>query len=206
MTGCPEPEWQGYFYPRSPCGERLTQSAMMFAICLFLSTFPLRGTSSRRLLLSGVPQKFLSTFPLRGTSSKLSITKNRLFGISIHVPLAGNVRRRRVLTHLQAYFYPRSPCGERLSLFALTATQSHFYPRSPCGERPSNHAGLRAFLYFYPRSPCGERRKYYADAYTALAHFYPRSPCGERRQTVTDYCHLFAKVLVTVNIQFWQRG
>ena len=162
MTGCPEPEWQGYFYPRSPCGERLTQSAMMFAICLFLSTFPLRGTSSRRLLLSGVPQKFLSTFPLRGTSSKLSITKNRLFGISIHVPLAGNVRRRRVLTHLQAYFYPRSPCGER--------------------------------------------RKYYADAYTALAHFYPRSPCGERRQTVTDYCHLFAKVLVTVNIQFWQRG
>ena len=58
------------------------------------------------------------------------------------------------------YFYPRSPCGERLntadqearkrliSIHALLAESDHktpelvinvryFYPRSPCGERPA---------------------------------------------------------------------
>ena len=37
---------------------------------------------------------------------------------------------------VKSYFYPRSPCGERL--FALLCNLLHhdFYPRSPCGERP----------------------------------------------------------------------
>ena len=33
------------------------------------------------------------------------------------------------------YFYPRSPCGERLSHFIPNNGTLHFYPRSPCGER-----------------------------------------------------------------------
>ena len=34
-------------------------------------------------------------------------------------------------------FYPRSPCGERLSRKSPPmCTIRHFYPRSPCGERP----------------------------------------------------------------------
>ena len=32
-----------------------------------------------------------------------------------------------------------------------------FYPRSPCGERLTPCAALTPELYFYPRSPCGER-------------------------------------------------
>ena len=62
----------------------------------------------------------------------------------------------------EKYFYPRSPCGERLpekseslttyfiSIHALLAESDrvrqgdklqnrNFYPRSPCGERPTNH-------------------------------------------------------------------
>ena len=35
-----------------------------------------------------------------------------------------------------AYFYPRSPCGERRWNSTERPEESHFYPRSPCGERP----------------------------------------------------------------------
>ena len=33
------------------------------------------------------------------------------------------------------YFYPRSPCGERLSCAWSASKLADFYPRSPCGER-----------------------------------------------------------------------
>ena len=33
------------------------------------------------------------------------------------------------------YFYPRSPCGERLIRYRIKARYTNFYPRSPCGER-----------------------------------------------------------------------
>ena len=33
------------------------------------------------------------------------------------------------------YFYPRSPCGERLVMVGLLMCNLYFYPRSPCGER-----------------------------------------------------------------------
>ena len=39
------------------------------------------------------------------------------------------------LVRSDIYFYPRSPCGERLTLSVLTLTARYFYPRSPCGER-----------------------------------------------------------------------
>ena len=32
-------------------------------------------------------------------------------------------------------FYPRSPCGERLTYQRQIDQKSNFYPRSPCGER-----------------------------------------------------------------------
>ena len=82
---------------------------------------------------------------------------------------------------LFAYFYPRSPCGERrngcgrswrkqsflstLSLRRATVLLvngdgrlSYFYPRSPCGERRGRDRPLPCQRHFYPRSPCGERR------------------------------------------------
>ena len=36
---------------------------------------------------------------------------------------------------LSAYFYPRSPCGERLFSLNSCPWPHNFYPRSPCGER-----------------------------------------------------------------------
>ena len=87
-----------------------------------------------------------------------------------------------------AYFYPRSPCGERrknwkmgnltlqISIHALLAESdlpclsswdrlTNFYPRSPCGERRAVlGAKRRPCMDFYPRSPCGERRFFAANA------------------------------------------
>ena len=57
------------------------------------------------------------------------------------------------------YFYPRSPCGERLMVGKPPANSLYFYPRSPCGERPRGSVSMPRCQNFYPRSPCGERRR-----------------------------------------------
>ena len=58
--------------------------------------------------------------------------------ISIHALLAESDRHLSQLIPLHSYFYPRSPCGERLAEVDGEDTSSgDFYPRSPCGERPT---------------------------------------------------------------------
>ena len=102
------------------------------------------------------------------------------------------------------YFYPRSPCGERLTKVGnIRHAVKNFYPRSPCGERRVYVGDKNPFYDFYPRSPCGERRKKrLTDMFGGIFlstlslrratqcviskkfsdfNFYPRSPCGERR-------------------------
>ena len=57
-----------------------------------------------------------------------------------------------------AYFYPRSPRGERPAGRCRGCGRgSHFYPRSPRGERRKVLSGMPARRDFYPRSPRGER-------------------------------------------------
>ena len=100
--------------------------------------------------------------------------------ISIHALLAESDHAPNHNPCLHSNFYPRSPCGERLSalwmalsrlLFLSTLSlrratlrptgnqpiTPNFYPRSPCGERLEKIRKLKSFVYFYPRSPCGER-------------------------------------------------
>ena len=131
-----EPPQPGrYFYPRSPCGERL---------CAVGAVIPQQGISIHALLAESDGQagairhgksKFLSTLSLRRATSWT------------HWP-----------TSRHSNFYPRSPCGERhahnfptlhdifISIHALLAESDvlslpfgavwiDFYPRSPCGER-----------------------------------------------------------------------
>ena len=67
--------------------------------------------------------------------------------------------RHRRCTAFRTYFYPRPPCGERLTNKRLDERERNFYPRSPCGERPTiQPSPASSSRYFYPRSPCGERR------------------------------------------------
>ena len=80
----------------------------------------------------------------------------------------------------QAYFYPRSPCGERPLSSSMSCWACLFLStlslRRATGSWQKNATTL---VNFYPRSPCGERRQRDGAAGSA-GDFYPRSPCGER--------------------------
>ena len=103
-----------YFYPRSPCGERPQQRGC-FTSQLLISIHALLAESDAPApaQLEAV-DKFLSTLSLRRAT----------------VPACCSSRWRN-------YFYPRSPCGERLGRGCFTVQPRYFYPRSPCGERRS---------------------------------------------------------------------
>ena len=146
-----------YFYPRSPCGERPRETTSIKPIFSISIHALLAESDMIHPHLCDVKLRFLSTLSLR---------------------------RATFLPHLSmaqvCYFYPRSPCGERLKirfLFRLSkkflstlslrratflphlsmAQVCYFYPRSPCGERHPSLSGTAQHTYFYPRSPCGER-------------------------------------------------
>ena len=78
------------------------------------------------------------------------------------------------------YFYPRSPCGERL--WACTSRSIVMRFLSTLSLRRATAGGAAnggTCCDFYPRSPCGERRCQ-CTAPATMSDFYPRSPCGER--------------------------
>ena len=91
--------WKHYFYPRSPCGERLGVGV----------------AAAERFT-------FLSTLSLRRATSPVSVMARGIF-ISIHALLAESDASRAVTTSAARYFYPRSPCGERLWYHPLSAMQ-----------------------------------------------------------------------------------
>ena len=132
------------FYPRSPCGERPDKFRVVVVGIVFLSTFPLRGTSAMCSQSALTNCIFLSTFPLRGTSA-LQSQQGAVLHISIHVPLAGNVAQRRRQANYQSPFLSTFPLRGTSSLRLLyVKCQRNFYPRSPCGERQRQYPSQSA--------------------------------------------------------------
>ena len=126
---------------------------------IFLSTLSLRR-ATKGSVHDFKLEEFLSTLSLRRATCDCSFCPSPQV-ISIHALLAESDLAYSWLFAWIAYFYPRSPCGERRSM-ALTLCFYlcwYFYPRSPCGERPlllmAHPVGRKNF---YPRSPCGERQ------------------------------------------------
>ena len=193
-----------YFYPRSPCGERLLTGVQKSVTWDFYPRSPCGERLDGGVTLPPHEQ-FLSTLSLRRATIPLRSRLKRAI-ISIHALLAESDDTLVKLISNPTNFYPRSPCGERHIHIILVPNTDDFYPRSPCGERQigtiANHRDF-AFLstlslrratwictatfpvrvYFYPRSPCGERRHPERRA-AGDRNFYPRSPCGERPQAV----------------------
>ena len=103
---------RGYFYPRSPCGERLPADLQIWA-ALDISIHALLAESDcmRRCTVAG-SCRFLSTLSLRRATRGRN-PPPRTSTISIHALLAesdgGPGGKNAVILH----FYPRSPCGER---------------------------------------------------------------------------------------------
>ena len=105
---------RGNFYPRSPCGERppLADGAEPHA-AISIHALLAESDDDPALTLHRAHQ-FLSTLSLRRATS-----------VSSTACTSG------------AYFYPRSPCGERRYKQNCLQCNFNFYPRSPCGERPN---------------------------------------------------------------------
>ena len=126
--------------------------------------------------------RFLSTLSLRRATGK-STTLTRIAWISIHALLAESDTLARRFIGCGNNFYPRSPCGERLSALWMALSRLLFLSTLSLRRATVTTLGGSAVVrYFYPRSPCGERQKFGSAWLAPGAYFYPRSPCGERRQ------------------------
>ena len=89
------------------------------------------------------------------------------------------------------HFYPRSPCGERLTCASQTIKGDTFLSTLSLRRATFACAGwFQVVYYFYPRSPCGERRRVDLCLCAMYNYFYPRSPCGERRRKGSRRCVL----------------
>ena len=103
---------QPYFYPRSPCGERLKRHIAM-QIAASISIHALLAESDNRCVTIYMRHRaFLSTLSLR-RATVLPITSNVVIRISIHALLAESDWVLMGGSNCDGYFYPRSPCGER---------------------------------------------------------------------------------------------
>ena len=80
----------GYFYPRSPCGERQVMRSIWIWSAEFLSTLSLRRATFFANVKNVWDHVFLSTLSLRRATTM-----------------------RPWMQAALTYFYPRSPCGER---------------------------------------------------------------------------------------------
>ena len=170
-----------YFYPRSPCGERLLTAACIFLSMPFLSTLSLRRATYGTLIYSNGKAYFYPRSPCgerRPAHGCIGSADN----ISIHALLAeSDVRAAHTRTLTLKFLstlslrratlrqIDRKPNG-KISIHALLAESDdglrlpyhqggNFYPRSPCGERLCIDLGVTGVtINFYPRSPCGERQ------------------------------------------------
>ena len=126
----------GYFYPRSPCGERrqagqLQQRTTRISIhALLAESDRCDSHSARAIVISihallaesdtdyrrGVLQCpiFLSTLSLRRATISNTYIGSSVTKISIHALLAESDFVAFSIAQKVEYFYPRSPCGERL--------------------------------------------------------------------------------------------
>ena len=119
-----------YFNPRSPCGERLTQSSCSPVIASISIHAPRVGSDSRSLI------------------SKYEK------GISIHAPRVGSDQAWSYQAQALAPFQSTLPVwGATRSGDTVFARGLFFNPRSPCGERPGSYTPLPAPIPFQSTLP-----------------------------------------------------
>ena len=115
-----------YFYPRSPCGERLDVIERCIDLWTFLSTLSLR----------------------RATGGRIWNALN--YCISIHALLAESDHSARTPNMPFGNFYPRSPCGERPASGTLSDTSDVISIHALLAE--SDFSGRVNNAYSYPIS------------------------------------------------------
>ena len=153
------PMTRRYFYPRSPCGERHKSTDHHQDRKGFLSTLSLR----RATRYSGLFDSFdvISIHALLAESDSAPVPRRPDADISIHALLAESDVRYLPASPAGSYFYPRSPCGERLNVGTNSAGFNIISIHALLAESDKTaNPHHRARGYFYPRSPCGERQRW----------------------------------------------
>ncbi len=162
-----------YFYPRSPCGERLTSgqndndsnnisihallaesdASFFSGRSCFSDFYPRSPCGERRSHYSSSrPLKgFLSTLSLR-RATKDTTARQQIADISIHALLAESDDTRDWTRGLCLYFYPRSPCGERriatkYSSGGFSISIHALLAESDCSEKSSIAAVLAISIH-----------------------------------------------------------
>ena len=120
---------KSHFNPRSPCGERQYCGAIRDGQKYFNPRSPC-GERHYVKDADGIRLLFQSTLPVWG-ATRHACACSHVRRISIHAPRVGSDQ----------------PCG------ALAARISHFNPRSPCGERPTLYRYLPVYRVFQSTLP-----------------------------------------------------
>ena len=138
---------------------------------------------------------------MRGTTI-VALAEHPAKAISIHVPHAGDDRRRQRAGACRRDFNPRPPCGGRLPSRHGRSSRPHFNPRPPCGGRRGSRRTSQLTYQFQSTSPmrgttaadpsAGWGGKFQstspmrgttstgAGRRQGLYNFNPRPPCGGR--------------------------
>ena len=205
------------FYPRSPCGERLP-ARQCYTDTTSISIHALLAESDhgRHRFFCGALQ-FLSTLSLRRATRRY-IFRFSAADISIHALLAESDAMEHTRILKCADFYPRSPCGERLSPRPLWARHQVFLSTLSLrrATNPSYAAldgasiSIHALLAESDRTPSAARATFIKFLSTLSlrratnsrgqqaqrwANFYPRSPCGER-PSIPGFSQRFVRISI----------
>ena len=230
----PRPWRPPNFYPRSPRGERplgISKSALFMYISIHA---PREGSDMGVLDASCLSGRISIHAPREGSDGSKHSIGGQHHEISIHAPREGSdflgphgVQGADISIHapregsdgmlpywqgsILAYFYPRSPRGERLSQGAQVHLprpisihapregsdlvkgggcrhDPHFYPRSPRGERLHFLEYFQDFIQFLSTLPARGATPWLALPLRLRKYFYPRSPRGERRLSTHIQC------------------
>ena len=124
-----------YFYPRSPCGERLFNPFKTLIILTFLSTLSLRRATKR--LRQKLAEAIISIHALLAESDLRYAVSFSAGRISIHALLAES-DVPSVLHNFRPFQFLSTLSLRRATNANLRSHRGNndFYPRSPCGERP----------------------------------------------------------------------
>ena len=123
----------------------------------------------------------ISIHALLAESDEQSSSYNAYLEISIHALLAESDWRTCAACTAKQYFYPRSPCGERLAYFQPHALSVLFLStlslRRATGALKHVHQTEEISIH----ALLAESDQYRVGGPGRRPDFYPRSPCGERR-------------------------
>ncbi len=124
------------FYPRDPCGPRLSDAGL---VCL-MAGVSIRATRA-------------------GRDAARVTSRDRQAKVSIRATRAGRDLVLAGPTRLGQCFYPRDPCGPRLAQIDLVIVEEAVSIRATrAGRDMVIRTANRPCSSFYPRDPCGPRR------------------------------------------------